>query len=404
MQILKVEKRDGTFVDFDLKKIIAAIEKAFQSQNTIQDPQIIELLALKVSADFKNKIEDGYIQVEQIQDSVESVLAQSGYVQEAKAFILYRVQRTNVRKLSSERIEGTSMDLESLKQKIVASYVGRFWSNDIFDASIREAMENKAFEFIDDNDLKLGKLSLSLGKHFATDSIETCIDWIASLSKEWSAIDLYDLESVIHLNDDLKNLLFVLENLDCCFSIVLEEKEWISKIEEISERIEWRWKTSREAICEIGQTTKMTPIYSIDQEKEIVCASLWLKDTNQIELAQRALITKKEVFEQLYRTSFYPKTKQLLKDTFDPVCQIFSEEIQNQPLQNKKIHVIYRKDFHESDLFLILHSLEQIQMPSILRFYTDLVDIDPDAIEVLLKKIGESVNQPLKFQLFLKKC
>ncbi|WP_304754069.1 ATP cone domain-containing protein, partial [Dubosiella newyorkensis] len=170
MQILKVEKRDGTFVDFDLKKIIAAIEKAFQSQNTIQDPQIIELLALKVSADFKNKIEDGYIQVEQIQDSVESVLAQSGYVQEAKAFILYRVQRTNVRKLSSERIEGTSMDLESLKQKIVASYVGRFWSNDIFDASIREAMENKAFEFIDDNDLKLGKLSLSLGKHFATDS------------------------------------------------------------------------------------------------------------------------------------------------------------------------------------------------------------------------------------------
>lgn len=79
-----------------------------------------------MSADFKNKIEDGYIQVEQIQDSVESVLAQSGYVQEAKAFILYRVQRTNVRKLSSERIEGTSMDLESLKQKIVASYVGRF--------------------------------------------------------------------------------------------------------------------------------------------------------------------------------------------------------------------------------------------------------------------------------------
>ena len=87
-----VVKRDGTRADFDLDKITRAITKAFESKNKQYNPQTIELLALRVTADFESKITDGHIAVEDIQDSVETVLSESGYADVAKAFILYRKQ------------------------------------------------------------------------------------------------------------------------------------------------------------------------------------------------------------------------------------------------------------------------------------------------------------------------
>ena len=48
------------------------------------------MLALKVTADFEPKIQENLIRVEDIQDSVESVLIQSGYGDVAKGYILYR--------------------------------------------------------------------------------------------------------------------------------------------------------------------------------------------------------------------------------------------------------------------------------------------------------------------------
>ena len=102
---MKVEKRDGTIVDFDMTKIIHAIQKAFDSCKITSDPQIFELLVLRVSADFQPKIQNGIVSVEDIQDSVERILSQSGYIQVAKSYILYRKQRENVR-----RIEITTLD------------------------------------------------------------------------------------------------------------------------------------------------------------------------------------------------------------------------------------------------------------------------------------------------------
>lgn len=67
----QVTKRDGQTVLFDLSKISAAITKAFEALNKQYNKDIIELLALKVTADYEPKIRDGVIAVEDIQDSVE---------------------------------------------------------------------------------------------------------------------------------------------------------------------------------------------------------------------------------------------------------------------------------------------------------------------------------------------
>ena len=96
-----VIKRDGKIVEFDIKKISGAISLAFEAQERNYTPDIIDFLALKVTADFEPKIRDGHIAVEDIQDSVESVLIQAGYDDVAKAYILYRRQHARLREIRS---------------------------------------------------------------------------------------------------------------------------------------------------------------------------------------------------------------------------------------------------------------------------------------------------------------
>ena len=93
----RVQKRDGSIVDFDLSKIRDAIEKAFIAQNKNYVGSVIDFLSLKVTSDFEPKIKEGLIAVEAIQDSAENVLVQSGYADVAKAYILYRRQREKIR-------------------------------------------------------------------------------------------------------------------------------------------------------------------------------------------------------------------------------------------------------------------------------------------------------------------
>ena len=89
----QVVKRDGKVSEFDLAKISAAVTKAFEAQDKQYHPTVIDLLALKVTADFEPKIKDGLIKVEDIQDSVETVLVQAGYADVAKACLLYTSRR-----------------------------------------------------------------------------------------------------------------------------------------------------------------------------------------------------------------------------------------------------------------------------------------------------------------------
>ncbi len=109
-----VRKRDNKIVDFDISKITKAIEMAFEACEVNYHPNIIDFLALKVTANFEAKIKDDLIAVEDIQDSVEEVLVQGGYADVAKAYILYRRQREKLRNLKS-----TILDYK----EIVDSYV-----------------------------------------------------------------------------------------------------------------------------------------------------------------------------------------------------------------------------------------------------------------------------------------
>ena len=97
----QVIKRDGKVVDFNISKISNAITKAFVALDKQYHPSVIELISLHVTSDFESKIENDKITVEQIQDSVEKVLSESGYSDVAKAYILYRRQREKVRNINS---------------------------------------------------------------------------------------------------------------------------------------------------------------------------------------------------------------------------------------------------------------------------------------------------------------
>ena len=101
----QVQKRDGKVVDFSISKISDAIQKAFEAQEKEFNQDIIDFLALKVTADFSKKIENGVVAVEDIQDSVESVLVQAGYADVAKAYILYRRQREKLRNLGNTALD-----------------------------------------------------------------------------------------------------------------------------------------------------------------------------------------------------------------------------------------------------------------------------------------------------------
>ena len=87
--MIQVVKRDGEVAEFSLNKITEAIKKAFRATSKDYNNEILELLSLRVTADFQNKMKDGRISVEEIQDSVEHVLEQTGYTDVAKAYILY---------------------------------------------------------------------------------------------------------------------------------------------------------------------------------------------------------------------------------------------------------------------------------------------------------------------------
>lgn len=91
--MIYVVKRDGKVTDFDLNKIIGAIGKAFEATQKEYTEDILNLLSLRVTAKFQDKMEESQVHVEDIQDSVEAVLEQAGYTDVAKAYILYRKQR-----------------------------------------------------------------------------------------------------------------------------------------------------------------------------------------------------------------------------------------------------------------------------------------------------------------------
>lgn len=97
---MKVQKRNGQIVAFDICKIENAISKAFESQSTTYDANVVEHIKQVIQTAYPK----GSVEVEAIQDCVENTLMQFGYYNVAKAFILYREQRKQSRFIK-ERID-----------------------------------------------------------------------------------------------------------------------------------------------------------------------------------------------------------------------------------------------------------------------------------------------------------
>ena len=170
-----VMKRDGTVAHFDIAKISKAITRAFEAQEKQYHPSVIDLLALKVTADFEPKIKNDRIQVEDIQDSVEAVLIQAGYADIAKAYILYRKQREKIRNMKSTILDYKDLvdsylnvtDWRVKENSTVTYSVGglilsnsgaitaNYWLSEIYDEEIANAHRN-AFLHIHDLSMLTG--------------------------------------------------------------------------------------------------------------------------------------------------------------------------------------------------------------------------------------------------------
>lgn len=164
-KITKVQKRDGTIVDFDQERITTAIFKAITAAGQgdgIKSKKCSDKAIQFLNRRFKK---DEIPNVEQIQDIVEEVLILEGLVETAKAYILYREQRRRVRESiglideSVERVdkylqeldwqvkENSNMtySLQGLNQYAISGMSKKYWLNKIYPKDIREAAANEDF-------------------------------------------------------------------------------------------------------------------------------------------------------------------------------------------------------------------------------------------------------------------
>ena len=224
-----VRKRDGKIVEFNLSKISRAITLAFDAKNKAYNEDIIDMLALKVTADFSDKIVDGYITVEDIQDSVETVLIQAGYVDVAKAYILYRKQHEKVRNISETMLNYKSVvdsylkvaDWRVKENSTVTYSVGglilsnsgaitaNYWLSEIYDEEIAEAHRSAAIHLHDLSMLTgycagwslkqliqeglggvAGKITSGPAKHLAT-LCNQMVNFLGIMQNEWAGAQAF---------------------------------------------------------------------------------------------------------------------------------------------------------------------------------------------------------------------
>ncbi|MBR2985775.1 MAG: ribonucleoside triphosphate reductase, partial [Clostridia bacterium] len=224
-----VRKRDGKIVEFNLSKISRAITLAFDAKNKAYNEDIIDMLALKVTADFSDKIVDGYITVEDIQDSVETVLIQAGYVDVAKAYILYRKQHEKVRNINETMLNYKSVvdsylkvaDWRVKENSTVTYSVGglilsnsgaitaNYWLSEIYDEEIAEAHRSAAIHLHDLSMLTgycagwslkqliqeglggvAGKITSGPAKHLAT-LCNQMVNFLGIMQNEWAGAQAF---------------------------------------------------------------------------------------------------------------------------------------------------------------------------------------------------------------------
>ena len=225
----RVNKRDGKIVEFDIAKISDAITKAFEACERQYNDNIVDFLALKVTSDFEPKIEDGIVAVEDIQDSVETVLVQAGYADVAKAYILYRRQREKLRNMKSTILDYKeivdqyvkSTDWRVKENSTVTYSVGglilsnsgaitaNYWLSEIYDDEIAKAHKNADIHIHDLSMLTgycagwslkqlieeglggvAGKITSAPAKHLAT-LCNQMVNFLGIMQNEWAGAQAF---------------------------------------------------------------------------------------------------------------------------------------------------------------------------------------------------------------------
>ena len=225
----QVLKRDGKVVDFDLTKISDAITHAFEAQEVEFHPSIIDFLTLKVTAEFAPKVKEGLIAVEDVQDSVESVLVKAGYAEVAKAYILYRKQREKLRNMKSTildykkivddyvkdndwRVKENSTVTYSVGGLILSNsgaITANYWLSEIYDDEIANAHRNADIHLHDLSMLTgycagwslkqlikeglggvTGKITSAPAKHLAT-LCNQMVNFLGIMQNEWAGAQAF---------------------------------------------------------------------------------------------------------------------------------------------------------------------------------------------------------------------
>ncbi|MBK5254218.1 MAG: ribonucleoside triphosphate reductase [Peptostreptococcaceae bacterium] len=225
----QVLKRNGKITEFKLAKISDAIEKAFEAKEKEYTKDIIQSLALMVTADYENKVKDGKVEVEDIQDSVESVLIKTGYSDVAKAYILYRKQREKLRNMKSSILDYKELvdsyvkvtDWRVKENSTVSYSVGglilsnsgaitaNYWLSEIYDEEIGEAHKNADLHIHDLSMLTgycagwslkqliteglggvMGKISSSPASHLST-LCNQMVNFLGIMQNEWAGAQAF---------------------------------------------------------------------------------------------------------------------------------------------------------------------------------------------------------------------
>jgi len=109
--VSSIIKRDGRSQPFHENKITDAVYKCLQASGDGDRQRAMEL-TLEVIKKIKEKYKEDNFTVEDVQDLVENVLIENSLAKEAKAYILYRDNRTRLREARSELMNAVSLILQ----------------------------------------------------------------------------------------------------------------------------------------------------------------------------------------------------------------------------------------------------------------------------------------------------
>jgi len=157
--VAQVRKRDGRVVPFDRERITNAVFKAAQAVGQENGRKVAERISAEVVAVLERDFCGQIPSVEEIQDLVEAALIENGYVRMAKAYILYREQRAQVRETEKLLLDGLKLmddylecsdwrvnenanmnySLQGLNFHVASAVSARYWLHKIYPSEVQEA-------------------------------------------------------------------------------------------------------------------------------------------------------------------------------------------------------------------------------------------------------------------------